>query len=198
MIGMLGQSHVSADPEPAPGRRAVLATGVVIAALVLQVAVANRLPLPGAVAPDLVLLAVVALALVNGPMPGLITGFAAGLAADIVPPADHAIGRYALVFCLIGYICGLVSEEMERSAVVPFLAVAVGALAGSTLDALVGMVLGDPRTSWEAVVRVLPLTVVYDVILSPFVIWSVLRLSRGSRRRGGEVLRVAPGLYRAR
>lgn len=195
---MLGPSTASPVDDAAPGRRGLLAMAVVVAALVLQVAVANRLPLPGSVPPDLVLLAVVALALVNGPLSGLVTGFAAGLAADVIPPADHAIGRYALVFCLIGYACGLVSEEMERSAVVPFFAVAAGALAGSVLHALVGMVLGDARTSWEAVVRVLPLTVVYDVILSPFVIWAVLRLSRRSRRREREVLKVAPGLYRAR
>lgn len=193
---MLG-SPASAGHDVTTAGRGVLAAAVVAAALVLQVAVANRLPLPGSVPPDLVLLAVVALALVNGPYPGLVTGFAAGLAVDVVPPADHAIGRYALVFCLVGYACGLVSEEMERSAVVPFLAVAAGALLGSVLDAGVGMLLGDARLSWEAVARVLPLTVLYDVILSPFVIWAVLRLSRRIRRRR-EVFRVAPGLYRAR
>jgi rod shape-determining protein MreD len=195
---MLSPSGASSVHDAAPTRRGVLALMVVTVALILQVSVANRLPLPGSVPPDLVLLAVVALALVNGPMLGMTTGFAAGLAADVVPPADHAIGRYALVFCLIGYACGLVSQEMERSAVVPFFAVAAGALAGSVLDALVGMLLGDARTSWAAVVRVLPLTVVYDVILSPFVTWAVLRLSRKPRRRSEEVLKVAPGLYRAR
>jgi rod shape-determining protein MreD len=195
---MLGPTATSLSHESAPARSGILATAVVAAALVLQVAVANRLPLPGSVPPDLVLLAVVALALVNGPLPGLVTGFAAGLATDVIPPADHAIGRYALVFCLIGYACGLVSEEMERSAVVPFVAVAIGALAGSVLDALLGMLLGDSRTSWSAVIRVLPLVVIYDVILSPFVIWVVLRFSRRTRRRD-EVLKVAPGsVYRVR
>jgi rod shape-determining protein MreD len=92
--------------------RNLLATIVVIAALVLQVTVANRLPLPGSVIPDLVLLAVVALALVNGSLLGLVAGFCAGLATDIVPPADHTIGRYALVYCLIGYVCGLASRVL--------------------------------------------------------------------------------------
>ena len=108
--------------------RNVLAAVVITAAMLLQVSVANRLPMPGSVAPDLVLLAVVALALVNGSLPGLVAGFFAGLATDIVPPADHTIGRYALVYCLIGYICGLAAAEMERSPVLPFVAVAAGCL----------------------------------------------------------------------
>ena len=52
---------------------------------------ARRAPLPGGVAPDLVLLVVVALALSSGPMPGLITGFCAGLALDIAPPVPSSV-----------------------------------------------------------------------------------------------------------
>lgn len=172
---------------------------VVAAALILQVTVANRLPLPGSVTPDLVLLAVVALALVNGSLLGLVTGFFAGLATDIVPPADHAIGRYALVYCLIGYVCGLATEEMDRSPVLPFVAVAVGALVGSLLYTGLGMMLSDPRARWPVVSHVLPLQVFYDVIASPFVVWIVLRLARRSERQRGQAgLDVVPGYYRMR
>ena len=76
------------------------------------------------------LLAVVALALVNGSLTGLVAGFCAGLAADIVPPADHTIGRYALVYCLIGYLCGLASRGDGPAAGRAVLRVAAGALAG--------------------------------------------------------------------
>jgi rod shape-determining protein MreD len=179
--------------------RNVLAAIVVAAALLLQVAVANRLPLPGSVTPNLVLLAVVALALVNGSMTGLVTGFFAGLATDIVPPADHTIGRYAFVYCLIGYVCGLADDELERSPVLPFVAVAAGALTASVLYAMVGMMLGDPRTRWPVLSHQLPLQVLYDVIASPFVVWTVLRLTRRAERQhdpGG--LDAVPGFYRAR
>ncbi|MBA9004266.1 MULTISPECIES: rod shape-determining protein MreD [Thermomonospora] len=167
-----------------PGRN-LTAAAVIVVALVLQVSVANRLPLPGAVTPDLVLLTVVALALTGGPLTGAVAGFCAGLAADIIPPADHTIGRYALVYCLIGYICGLVSDEMTRSAVVPFLAVAAGALAGTLLYAGLGMMLGDPRSAWEIVRRIVPLQIVYDVLASPFVVWAVLRATRRFERDRG-------------
>ncbi len=179
--------------------RNLLATIVVIAALVLQVTVANRLPLPGSVIPDLVLLAVVALALVNGSLLGLVAGFCAGLATDIVPPADHTIGRYALVYCLIGYVCGLAEPEMDRSAVLPFVAVAAGAVAGSVSYAALGSMLGDPRASWPVVSHVLPLQIFYDMVASPFVVWAVLHLtSRAERPRNTSGLDPVPGYYRAR
>jgi rod shape-determining protein MreD len=179
--------------------RNVLASIVIVAALILQVTVANRLPLPGSVVPDLVLLAVVALALVNGSLPGLVTGFCAGLATDIVPPADHTIGRYALVYCLIGYICGSVAIEMDRAPLLPFVTVAAGALAGSVLYVLVGAMLGDPRARWPVVSHVLPLQVFYDIVASPFVVWIVLRLtSRAERPRDSTGLDPVPGFYRAR
>jgi rod shape-determining protein MreD len=188
-----------------PGRRNLTAAVMTIVALIVQVTVANRLPLPGSVAPDLVLLTVVAIALVYGPLPGLVTGFCAGLTTDIVPPADHTIGRYALVYCLIGYACGLASDEMMRSPVLPFLAVAAGALAGSVLYVGVGMLLGDPRSAWPVVQHILPLSVLYDVIASPFVIWTVLRFARrteGGRDRGHDRdrarLDALPSVSRAR
>ena len=179
--------------------RNVLASLVVAVALLVQVTVVGRLPLPGSAEPDLVLLAVVALALVNGSLTGLVTGFFAGLVTDIVPPADHTIGRYALIYCLIGYVCGLAAAEMERSPVLPFAAVAAGAFAGSLLDAVVGMMLGDPRAAWPVVSHLLPLQVLYDVIASPFVVWAVLRLTRRIEREGGAAgLDALPGFYRAR
>ena len=169
--------------------RNVMAALVTVGALVLQVAVFNRLPLPGQVTPDLVLLTVVALALLNGEMVGAVAGFWAGLAADIIPPADHTIGRYALVYCLVGYIAGLFSDSMDRSSIVPFVAVAAGALFGTLLYAAVGMLLGDPRATGAVIARMVPVQVLYDVLASPFVIWAVMRLTRRYERAA------APGKY---
>ncbi|MBT2213561.1 MULTISPECIES: rod shape-determining protein MreD [Actinomadura] len=187
-------------PEKSQTGRRVMTVLVVAVALILQVSVANRLPTPGGVQPDLVLLAVVALALVSGSMTGMVTGFLAGLAADIVPPADHTLGRYALVYCLIGYLCGIASAEMDRQSVVPFFAVAAGALAGAVLYAATGMILGDPRAEWGTVSRMVPLQVVYDVVASPFVVWAVLRVTRrferGDRARGDR-FSVPAARYRA-
>ena len=90
--------------------RILLSSSLIAVALVIQVSVLARLHLPGAV-PDLLLLVVLGLALVYGHVGGALVGFAAGLLADLAPPADHAAGRYALVLCVIGYLAGLVKPE---------------------------------------------------------------------------------------
>lgn len=159
-------------------RRVLVTVGVAVSALVLQLTVVTRLPFPGDVEPDLVLVAVVALALANGPLPGAVTGFATGLAADIAPPADHTIGRYALVLCVVGYLCGLILDDLEGSGFTPFAAMALGVLGGALLYVGVGAILGDPRVTLPAVTRVLPVSVLYDVVLSPFVLYAVVWLIR--------------------
>jgi hypothetical protein len=70
----------------------------------LQVTLADRLPWGG---PDLMVLAVVGVALARGPLWGAAYGFAGGLAVDLTPPADHTIGLSALALCLTGFACGL-------------------------------------------------------------------------------------------
>jgi rod shape-determining protein MreD len=76
-------------------RRAALAAALLLLAILIQVTLVNSLPWPGAAGPDLVLVAVVALALTGGPLEGMLAGFCAGLALDVAPPATHLIGQYA-------------------------------------------------------------------------------------------------------
>src|SRR5580704_1592452 len=90
--------------------RGLIGAVVVAVAIVLQLAVADRITFPGGTGPDLVLLTVAALALATGPMAGAVLGFCAGLALDVAPPAGHLVGQDALVFCLVGYVCGLFSS----------------------------------------------------------------------------------------
>ncbi len=159
-----------------PPARILLATVLVVVALAVQVTLLARLPLPGAT-PDLLLLVVVSLALAHGPGLGLGTGFAAGLGADLVPPADHEVGRWALVLMLIGYLAGAARAETRRSAFVPLVVVAVAAAASVLLYAGLGALMDDPNITWDGVSRLLPTAVVYDVVLSAFVVPGVLALT---------------------
>jgi rod shape-determining protein MreD len=182
-------------------RRILLSVILLLVALVLQLTVLDRLPLPGGVAPDLVLLVVVALALSSGPMSGMITGFAAGLALDIAPPSTNLIGVYALVFCLVGYFCGLVAADLESTVLLPLAASAVGAAGGAALYAGFGILLGNPDVTGQAVRHVLPETVLFDVLLSPFVLYAVAlanRLAGRLGRRGVSGNPLAAGGSRAR
>jgi rod shape-determining protein MreD len=156
-----------------PPARIAVAAALVIVALAVQVTMLARLPLPGAT-PDLLLVTVVALALAHGPGFGLVTGFAAGLASDLVPPADHPVGRWAFALTLVGYLAGLAKPEIRRSAFVPLIVVSVAGAASVLLYAALGALTDDIHVTWRAVSEVLPTAVLYDVVLSPFVVPAVL------------------------
>ena len=179
-------------------RRFLISCAVIAVALLAQLTIINRLALPGGAGPDLVLLAVVALSLTGGPLAGLLTGFVAGLALDIAPPASHTIGQYALVFCLVGYGCGRLAELGDAS---PSLYVAISAAAaavGAALHAVLGVMLSDPEVTWAAVRRVLPPSLIYDVILSPFVLYAVVRLNGWTGRSAAEESSAAASASAAR
>ncbi|MFD4789302.1 rod shape-determining protein MreD [Streptomyces sp. NPDC058459] len=159
--------------------RVLLSTVLVVVALVIQVSVLARLHLPGAV-PDLLLLAVLGLALVYGHVGGALVGFGAGLLADLAPPADHAAGRYALVLCVIGYFAGLVKPETGRlkSATGPMAVVVAAAIGSTLLYAGVGALVGDTAARHVGLPGLLFSAALYDLLLAPFVVPGVMWLAR--------------------
>ncbi|WP_228985275.1 rod shape-determining protein MreD, partial [Streptomyces sp. DH12] len=141
----------------------LLSSSLIVVALVIQVSVLARLHLPGAV-PDLLLLVVLGLALVYGHVGGALVGFAAGLLADLAPPADHAAGRYALVLCVIGYLAGLVNPEsgQVKTAAGPMLVVVAAAVGSTLLYAGVGALVGDTAARHVGLSGLLFTAALYD------------------------------------
>jgi rod shape-determining protein MreD len=160
-------------------RRVLLSPLLLILAVTGQLAVVNRMPLPGGGGtPDLVLLVVAALGVTAGPMTGLLAGFAGGLALDVAPPGGHLAGEYALVFCLVGYACGRIRElvqgaSAERSAITSLTVMALGVAAGEAGKAGLGLMVSDPNVTGPVIRHVVPAAVVYDLLLCPFVLWLV-------------------------
>ncbi|MFC8370364.1 rod shape-determining protein MreD [Streptomyces sp. NPDC057239] len=159
--------------------RILLSSSLIVVALVIQVSVLARLHLPGAV-PDLLLLTVLGLALVYGHVGGALIGFAAGLLADLAPPADHAAGRYALVLCVIGYLAGLVKPEngQVKSATGPMVVVVAAAVGSTLLYAGVGALVGDTAARHVGLGGLLFTAALYDLLLAPFVVPGVMALAR--------------------
>ncbi|MGW8376131.1 rod shape-determining protein MreD [Streptomyces sp. ODS28] len=160
--------------------RMLLSTCLVIVALILQVSVLARLHLPGAV-PDLLLLVVLGLAMVYGHMAGALIGFGAGLLADLAPPADHAVGRYALVLCVVGYAAGLAKPDgghQHRSVTVPMLVVASGAIGSTLLYAGVGSLVGDTAAGEVGLLGLVFTATLYDLLLAPFTVPLIMSLAR--------------------
>jgi hypothetical protein len=129
---------------------ALLATG-----LVVHAAVAPHLALPE-VAPDVLLVAVVAVAAVRGERAGAAFGFAAGLGADLFLATP--LGTSALASTLLGHVVGRSSRppsstarptrlgrraavrraDLPRSIVLAFLGVAAGRLATAGVATALG------------------------------------------------------------
>ncbi|ETK32042.1 rod shape-determining protein MreD [Microbispora sp. ATCC PTA-5024] len=156
--------------------RNLTAALLLVAALVLQVSFANRLL--GSFAPDLVLLTVAALAVLRGPVPGAVIGFFGGLGYDLLPPANHTLGQYALVMCALGYVAGRTGERL------PLLAVLLCAVAEPGLAAGLGALIGSPGVTWTVLRTAWPREALCNLVVAPLVLRAVTAL-HSQRRRGG-------------
>ena len=157
--------------------RALVAFSVVCLAVVLQVSLFPHFAWQGVV-PNLALLVVVAAALVRGPQFAAVLGFVAGVAIDLAPPADHIAGRWALALVVVGYVAGRVRQDLRPTAGSVVLTVAASSFVGTSVFALSGLVLHDPVVSVGEMLQVILVAVVWDVLLTPFVLPPVMGLFR--------------------
>lgn len=96
----------------------------VAAALALQTTLA-RYVLRGSIAVDLVLVAVVYVALTSGPVTGLLTGTFAGLAQDAL--ASGVIGIGGLAKTIVGFAAGIIGSQFIVAQPLPRFVVFFGA-----------------------------------------------------------------------
>jgi rod shape-determining protein MreD len=157
--------------------RAVLAVVVVTFAVVLQVSLFPHLAWQGVV-PNLALLVVVGAALVRGPQFAAVLGFAAGVLIDLAPPADHVAGRWALALVLVGYLAGRIRQDIKPNAWAVVGAVAASSFVGTSVFAFSGLLLRDPVVPVSDTLEVILVAVVWDVLLTPFVLPLVMGMFR--------------------
>jgi rod shape-determining protein MreD len=173
----------------------MIAIRIGLAALLLVIAVTAQMSLlpklaVAGVGCDLVLIVVIALALSRGPEFGAIAGFGGGLLLDVVPPADHTAGRWALAMALSGYVAGLIRRETSTGPVGPVgvaLTVVPAAALSFGVYSATGSLLHDPAVDWGAFGVRLGIAAGYDVVAGilviPIVMW-VLRRVEPVRERG--------------
>ena len=149
--------------------RGAVFTLVLLLAVVLQVSFFSYFSWSGVV-PNVVLLLVVAAALTRGPEVAALLGFVGGMAIDLVPPADHVAGRWALALVLVGYLAGRVRQDAGKSSVVALATVAAASFVGTSVFALSGLLLRDPAVPVSEALSVIPTALVYDLLLAPFVL----------------------------
>jgi rod shape-determining protein MreD len=143
---------------------------VVVVLAILQVSLLDFLPTAWAV-PDLVVVAVLALAVARGPLTGGLVGAGAGLTLDLIPPASGPLGGWMLVLAVAGAALGRVAETYQPgpfSAMV-LISVAAGAVvlgraavlwfAGSSVDVAV-LAAAVASAAWALVLAPLALLLV--------------------------------------
>jgi rod shape-determining protein MreD len=157
------------------GVRLLAALVAVGLALVLQVSLFPYVAWQGVV-PNLCLLVVVGAALTRGAQFAAVLGFLAGVALDLAPPADHVAGRWALALVLVGYVAGRVRQDVRPTALAVVTTVAASSFIGTSVFALTGLLLSDPVTGFGELVPVILVAVLWDVLLTPFVLPLVMTL----------------------
>lgn len=155
--------------------RWVAALAALVVALVLQVSLFPHVAWNGIV-PNLCLLVVVAAALsVEAPF-ALVLGFIAGLALDLAPPADHVAGRWALALTVVAFLAARVRQDVRPTALAVVGTVAAGSFIATSIFALTGIMLSDPMMSIGGLLEVVLVAVVWDVLLTPFVVPPLMKL----------------------
>lgn len=140
---------------------------VMVTAVILQTTVLARASLLG-VTPDLILVAVISLALQEGPVPGVTAGFAGGLFRDLLLEAPK--GVTALAYLIVGYVVGSVRPFVQSTSVLlPLAGVFFGSVMGNVLYVVVGILLGQESDTLARVLRAVFLSSIYNTIMVPFV-----------------------------
>lgn len=147
---------------------------MVLTLLVLQTTVFTHLRVFGA-APDLCLVGAIAMGYEEGPIPGAIFGFAAGLATDLF--LSTPVGLSALAFALTGYGVGLFQSGLIReSKGIELVLGGVGGLVGNFIYLLVGGLAGHDELFALHQIQILIVASLYDVLAAivvfPFVRWA--------------------------
>ena len=155
--------------------RGLVAFAAITLALVLQVTVFPHLAWDGIV-PNVVLLVVVAAALTRGPQFAAVLGFVGGVALDLAPPADHVAGRWALALTIAAFLAARVRQDQKPTALAVVGTVAAASFVATSLFALSGVLLQDPDMSVAGLLEVVLVAVVWDVLLTPFVLPPLMKL----------------------
>ncbi len=170
--------------DPSPVLRgsldAVTAWALVTAVALLQVTVVVDVRVVGGT-PSLLVVAVVAVALFSGPVPGALAGFYGGFLADVL--GAGMVGTSSLILVLVGYASGAWGESLhERAALRPLLLVAVMSVLADLGSLTVAILVGTgPAIGTTLFAGAVPAAMV-NLLLAIAVLPAVRRLLR----RGGD------------
>ena len=160
--------------------RQVLPTiAAVFVAMLIQVGLAPYIAI-GGVVPNILLLVVVTLALVEGPTAGATAGFAAGLMFDLL--GYGPVGPMALVLTITGYMAGQLHENMFAEGwLLPLTVLGIASLSSALAYGVLLALLGTGGSFWSALFTKMLPEAVYDTALALLVYPGLARFLRQDR-----------------
>jgi rod shape-determining protein MreD len=159
---------------------AVKVAAIVFVAAVLQASMLGAIDIGGG-RPDLLLVAVVAIALVRGTVVGAVAGFAGGLLFDLA--TFGTLGVTSLLLTLAGYWIGRYGETTGRGRThAPILSVLVMTIAYAAAAYVLHTILGDTVSARVALLDALLPAVIGNLLLAVPVYALVGRILRASER----------------
>jgi rod shape-determining protein MreD len=147
---------------------------LLVSLVVLQTALFPSLRVWDA-APDLLLVATIAVAYERGPETGAVFGFVAGIAIDCF--LSSPLGVSALAFALVGYGVGIFQSGLVRSSrwLTPLLG-GIGGLVGNLLWIGIATVTGQEGLFTATSLRIVVVAAAYDALVAlvifPFARWA--------------------------
>lgn len=152
---------------------------VILTAALLQGAVFARTIF--GVSPDLLMVVVISIALLEGPAAGATVGFAGGLLRDLLLVAPK--GLSGLAYLITGYAVGAARPYVQSSSVlVPVAAICAGSFVSGMLYEVLQILLGRPPVSMGHEIRSILLTTLYNTLLTPFVYPTVRKIVESYQR----------------
>lgn len=147
-----------------------------IVAVILQTTVFNRYVDPFGVAPDFVLLVVVAASYQLSEEAAMILGFSAGLLTDLL--GNTLLGVWALVLTVAGYTTVRIRYRVEGNTLLALASVFGLTVAGELLYAVLGTLFGQQVFSDVNAFKKVVLAAVYNLILAAAILPLTARLLR--------------------
>ena len=140
------------------------AAAAMFVAAIVQVTILNDIALFHG-APDLVLVALVAIALLRGTIFGAVAGFGVGLVVDTA--TLQTLGVTSLLLAIAGYWIGRYGETTGRDRThAPFVSVAVVTVLYSVGALVLHYMLGDPASAHRVLVEALPFELLFNLLLT--------------------------------
>lgn len=161
------------------GRNAAAALALVFIAIVIQTTLFARVQ-PFGVAPELVLLTTIGMALLLPPEWAMVVGFSAGLLTDLL--GSSLLGTWALVLTCAAYATARLRDRVEGNLFWVAAGVMVISAGAMVLFLVLSTLFGQQTISDAGALRVVLLVPVYNLILAAAVLPLVARLVRRQPR----------------